>query len=84
MITVRIAELKARLSDYLRRVRRGEVVTVLDRQTPVAQIVPYRNESVSLTIRPALPGARLHEVPIPPPLETGVDAVALLEDRGAR
>ena len=34
MKTVRIAELKARLSEYLRAVRRGETIAVLDRETP--------------------------------------------------
>ena len=36
MKEVRIAELKARLSEYLRAVRRGETIAVLDRETPVA------------------------------------------------
>src|SRR5262245_22598611 len=40
MKQVRIAELKAKLSEYLRDVRRGETIAVLDRETPVAQIVP--------------------------------------------
>ncbi|MGH8566634.1 MAG: type II toxin-antitoxin system Phd/YefM family antitoxin, partial [Gammaproteobacteria bacterium] len=42
MKQVRIAELKARLSEYLRVVRRGETIAILDRETPVAQIVPVR------------------------------------------
>lgn len=40
MRTVAIAELKARLSAELRRVREGDPVTVLDRRTPVAVIMP--------------------------------------------
>ncbi len=40
MKRVRIAELKARLSAHLRAVRRGEEVLVLDRDQPVARIVP--------------------------------------------
>jgi antitoxin (DNA-binding transcriptional repressor) of toxin-antitoxin stability system len=35
MKQARIAELKARLSEYLRSVRRGETVTILDRDTPL-------------------------------------------------
>jgi prevent-host-death family protein len=38
--TVGIAELKSRLSEYLRRVRRGARITVLDRDTPVARLEP--------------------------------------------
>ncbi len=38
MSTVGIRELKSNLSAYLRRVRKGEVVVVTDRGTPVAEI----------------------------------------------
>lgn len=40
MTTVGIADLKARLSHWIRRVRRGESVVVLDRTTPVASLQP--------------------------------------------
>jgi prevent-host-death family protein len=40
MKTVNIAELKARLSAHIRRVRNGEEVIVCDRNRPVARIVP--------------------------------------------
>lgn len=42
MKQVRIAQLKMRLSEYLREVRRGATISVLDRQTPIAHIVPIR------------------------------------------
>jgi prevent-host-death family protein len=86
MRQVRIAELKSRLSEHLRAVRRGEVVTVMDRDTPIARIVPYREEGPPLVIRrPAPGGPRLGEVPLPPPAKTKVDIVELLlEDRGKR
>ena len=51
MDTVRIAELKARLSEYLRAVRRGRTLTVLDRDRPVARIVPYDTERRPVTIQ---------------------------------
>src|SRR5207244_4161099 len=38
MDTVGIAELKARLSEHLRAVRRGRTLTVLDRDRPVAAV----------------------------------------------
>ena len=56
MKQVRIAELKARLSEYLRDVRRGESIAVLDRDTPVAQLVPVRDRS-ALRVRKPPPGA---------------------------
>ena len=40
MSTVSISELKANLSRYLREVRRGGEVQVLERGVPVARIVP--------------------------------------------
>jgi len=87
MKTVRIAELKARLSEYLRDVRQGEGFTVLDRQTPVASLVPYAPGEQPLRIRP--PRGRfpsMHHVPLPSPLKTKVDVVALLleERQGER
>jgi antitoxin (DNA-binding transcriptional repressor) of toxin-antitoxin stability system len=40
MRVVGIRELKARLSEYLREVRRGEVILVTDRQRVVAELRP--------------------------------------------
>ena len=78
MKTVRIAELKARLSEYLRAVRRGETIAVLDRETPVAQIVPVRDRT-ALRVRKPAPGApRPNQVPLPKPLNVDIDVVQLL------
>lgn len=38
--TVKIAELKAKLSAYLRRAQKGERITVLDRDEPIATLGP--------------------------------------------
>jgi prevent-host-death family protein len=38
--TVKVAELKARLSEYLRNARQGRSATVCDRETPIARLVP--------------------------------------------
>lgn len=40
MRTAAIGELKNRLSHFLRRVSRGEPVTILDRGRPVAMLMP--------------------------------------------
>jgi prevent-host-death family protein len=75
---VRIAELKARLSEYLRLVRRGQTIAVLDRQTPVAHIVPVRDRS-TLRIRKPPPDALApNRVPLPKPAKLDVDVVQLL------
>ncbi len=80
MKTVGIAELKARLSEYLRGVRRGDELTVMDRATPVARIVPYRDDAPSLTVRRARAGTGLHAVKLPPPLRIKHDILALLRE----
>jgi|SRR5579872_561544 len=52
---VKIAELKSKLSQYLRSVRKGNEVIIKDRDMPVARIVPYEESPARqrLTIRPA-------------------------------
>jgi prevent-host-death family protein len=69
MKSVNIAELKSRLSEYLHAVRRGEVVTVLDRKTPVARIIPFDGGASPLVIRgPSHGSPPLRRVLLPPPL----------------
>ena len=41
MSAVRTADLKNNLSRHLARVRRGHTITVLDRDTPVARLIPF-------------------------------------------
>ena len=81
MSEVRIADLKARLSEHLRSVRNGGTVTVLDRDTPVARIIPYSTQS--LEIRRAT--RRLRDVKVPPKPAKRTDSLAVLtEDRRRR
>jgi prevent-host-death family protein len=82
MNKVGIADLKAHLSRHLRRVRGGRTIIVVDRDTPVAQIVPY-DIAAALEIRRAIrkPG----ELHLPPPLAKVTDSLAvLLQDRASR
>ncbi len=78
MKQVRIAELKARLSEYLRAVRGGETIAVLDRDTPVAQIVPVRDRSALRTRKPAPGTPSPNRIPLPKPSKLNVDVVQLL------
>jgi prevent-host-death family protein len=87
MSDVRVADLKSRLSQHLRTVRAGRSITVLDRSTPIARIVPYEEEGTSLVVRHPLPGApSLKQISLPPPLKIRQDIVALLleERQGER
>ena len=86
MKKVRIAELKSRLSEHLRAVKRGETIVVLERDSPIARITPLEAGRSPLVVRPrserAVPLAR---IPLPAPLKLRTDVVALLaEERGAR
>lgn len=86
MTKVGVAKLKAELSEYLRQVKRGKEVVVYDRDTPIARLIPYDRpeQRGGLTVRPAKPGVRFQDVPLPPPLPLadGRSVVdLLLEDR---
>ncbi len=47
MIRVSITELKNRLSHYLRLVRRGETIEILDRSQPVARVSRVSTEGAA-------------------------------------
>ena len=86
MKSVRIAELKSRLSEYLDTVRQGETIAVLNRDIMVAQIVPVHDQT-SLRIRkPAAGTPAPGRVPLPKALATNIDIVELLleERQGQR
>jgi antitoxin (DNA-binding transcriptional repressor) of toxin-antitoxin stability system len=73
--------LKARLSEHLRFVRNGGTVTVLDRDTPIARIIPVA--APALEIRKAR--RRLRDLKLPPRPAKRTDSTALLvEDRRRR
>jgi antitoxin (DNA-binding transcriptional repressor) of toxin-antitoxin stability system len=76
MRKIGIAELKAHLSAHLRAIRKGQTLTVIDRDTPIATIVPYREPTAPrLQIR-----EQLHTAPLPAPLPNAVDSLAALID----
>jgi prevent-host-death family protein len=82
MKRVGIAELKAHLSEFLRSVRAGRTLTVLDRDTPVARIVPYQAVA-PIEIRRATRKASTLRLPPAPSAPTDSLAV-LLDDRASR
>ncbi|MHC4547561.1 MAG: type II toxin-antitoxin system Phd/YefM family antitoxin [Planctomycetota bacterium] len=87
MKRLRIAEFKARLSEHLRAVRRGESLIVMDRDNPIARVVPYETGEEPLTVRKPVGKHRsLQNVPLPPRLKIKADVVALLleERQGER
>ena len=79
MENIRIADFKSRLSEHLRHVRRGHTLTVMDRNTPIARVVPYAEHGGILQVRAPHPKhPKLHRIPLPPPLQLRQDIVALL------
>ena len=90
MKSVNIAELKNRLSHYLRQVRRGESILVRDRDTVIARIEPVRGPAADEDERIAsliARGVLTRGAPITPELfrnrpRISADVVAaLLKDR---
>ena len=79
---VKIGDFKAHLSEYLRSVRRGEKITVCDRDTPVARVIPVEKPN-DLIVRE--PTRDPKDVVIPPYVEHEIDSLSyLLEDRKKR
>jgi prevent-host-death family protein len=78
MKQVRIADLKARLSEYLRAVRGGESIAVLDRDTPIAQLIPVREPRTIQVQKPAAAALPLRRIKVPKRARLNVDVVALL------
>ena len=85
VMKVKISELKARLSAYLDLVRRGKTVIVLDRKTPIAQLVPFSGSAAGLQVEPAArPLGDLEKIG-GVRLKRKIDVVKLLgESRGER
>ena len=78
MKQVRIAELKAKLSEFLRAVQRGESIAVLDRNTAIAQIVPIRERSGLRIRKPAAGSPTPNKVSLPKPVQLKIDVLELL------
>ena len=83
MKSVKIADLKAHLSAYLREVRDGGALLVKDRETPFAVISPIPKSPEPLTIRKATrPVSDLKKIRGIKPKKDFDPLEALLEERG--
>jgi prevent-host-death family protein len=79
--TIKISDFKKHISEELRRVRNGDRVVILDRDKPVAEVIPYELSSKRLVVRPPRGPRTLPAVSI----KTDVDPLSyLLEDRERR
>jgi prevent-host-death family protein len=82
MNRVGVADLKAHLSQHLRRVKGGRTLIILDRNTPIARIVPF-GPSGPIELRGATRKAASvrRAKPTTPPTDS---LRLLLEDRAGR
>jgi prevent-host-death family protein len=84
---VGIAELKDKLSEYLRAVRKGGEVVIKDRETPIARLVPYEKSRPRLeTIPPTMSLKEMDKLTFfsPKGLQPGDLEEALREERKER
>ena len=49
--TITISYFKAHISEELRKVRRGARIIISDRDTPIAEVVPFRTAPALLSVR---------------------------------
>jgi prevent-host-death family protein len=92
MPTAPVADLKSRLSYYLRQVKQGQDVVITERGLPVARLVPLSPEEWRKSGREELiaagllrPGRGVRKALLKPPPGEGVDGVleALLDERAS-
>lgn len=94
MFSAGVAKLKAALSQYLTRVKRGEEVVITEHGRPIAKLVPYQTRGAFTEQRQYLARAGIIELgagklsahllrPSPVPDPTGLLHRALTEDREA-
>lgn len=82
MSKVGVADLKAKLSEHLRAVKRGEEVTVYDRNEPIARIVPFTTRGALIVREPTHAYKSFRDIKLPAPVKLDVDPVELLlQDR---
>ena len=79
MKAVKIASLKAHLSRHLREVRAGQIVTVYDRATPIARLIPVEGSDDLVVTRPAANAPSIGRIRISRPSRPlRIDVVDLL------
>ena len=82
MKTATISDAKNRLSELLARVKRGETVLILERDQPIARIVPIELERTGVLRRPVRkPGSDMLGSLPPMPTPASSALAALLAER---
>jgi len=81
-IEVPLTDFKARLSAYVRTVRAGQSLTVMDRRTPAIRVSPVEDSGGGLVIRAA--HGRPQDVPLPAPPRRRTNSLAILMEERRR
>ncbi|MCX7117341.1 MAG: hypothetical protein NTW94_05465 [Legionellales bacterium] len=86
MKSVNIATFKAEMGKYLGYIRQGEEVIVLDRNHPLARVLPFKHAGQKIEIEAPLEHSKnLVEFHFDPIQTVNTDSLAfLLEERGSR
>ena len=86
MKSVNIAKFKTELGKYLRFVRKGEEIIVLDRTTPIAVVSPYAEAKISRLEyeEPSEDPRSLFKIKIFPSKKRTDSLKYLIEERGNR
>lgn len=87
MKSVKIAQFKTELGKYLRFVRKGEEVVVMDRSTPIARVLPFETKNESgLEIEEPLDASKsVFDICLEPVHGVKTDSLKfLMEERGNR
>jgi prevent-host-death family protein len=78
MKAVNIADLKSHLSRHLRAVRSGHPLTVMDRKTAVARLVPYESGDDLVIAMPEQDAPPVGRVALPSRIRVAADVVEVL------
>ncbi|MBF0492907.1 MAG: type II toxin-antitoxin system Phd/YefM family antitoxin [Deltaproteobacteria bacterium] len=85
MINVKIAEFRSHLSEYLKKIRLGEEIIILDRDHPIGRLVSFENKKENVEALPKLKSfAKVAKMKFPR-LNPEIDIVAeLIKERRRR
>jgi len=67
MRTIEVTLLQEQLAECLRAVSQGQSIIVVDRETPIAQLVPYQSEAIGLVSRKPTSSVPFGKIPLPEP-----------------
>lgn len=78
---VKSSEFKAKMAAHLRQVKKGHELVLLDRDTPIAKVIPLQNNKEKLKIIPPQEKTGLKNIKIPKlKKKPTIDVVKMLQE----